>query len=140
MLTIALTPPGLYITVAVIVVLATLIWWQRRPIKRFLRSLRVTEIVLGPVKLGQKEKADEKPGKPGVRLKGDFWGARVERVAGRDIVQGEAGPRPGGETPGVELEGKFSQAEVRALAGRDLIKGRQPPSPEPSPGKEAADG
>ena len=120
MLTIALTPPGLYVTIAFIVVLTTLIWWKQRPIRRFLGRLRVTEIALGPVKLGRKEKADEKLGKPGVRLKGDFRGARVERVAGRDIVQGEAGPRPKGETPGVELEGKFGQAEVRDLAGRDL--------------------
>ena len=78
------------------------------------------EIGLGPVKLGPEEKVGEKPGQSGVRLKGDFRAARVERVAGRDIVQGEAGPRPKGETPGVELEGKFGQAEVRDLAGRDL--------------------
>ena len=140
MLTVALTPPGLYITVAIIVVLATLIWWQRRPIKRFLRSLEVKEIGLGPVKLGQKEKAGEKPGKAGVRLKGDFRGARVERVAGRDIVQGEAGPRQGGKTPGVELEGKFGRAEVRDLAGRDRIEGQRPSSPEPPTREEATDG
>ena len=140
MVTIALTPPGLYITIAVIVVLTTLIWWQRRPIRRFLRSLRVTEIVLGPVKLGQKEKAGEKPSQPGVHLKGDFRGARVERVAGRDIVQGEAGPRPRGETPGVELEGKFGQAEVRDVAGRDWIEGQRPSSPKPPTGEEATDG
>lgn len=140
MLTIALTPPGLYVTLAVIVVLATLIWWQRRPIRRFLRSLRVTEIALGPVKLGQKERADAKSGQPGVRMKGDFRGARVERVAGRDIVQGEADPRPGGKTPGVELEGKFGQAEVRDLAGRDRIEGQRPSSPEPPTREEATDG
>lgn len=140
MLTIALTPPGLYVTVAVIVVLATLIWWQRRPIRRFLRRLRVKEISLGPVTLEQREKAGEKPGKPGVHLKGDFRGARVEGVAGRDIVRGEAGPRPGGKTPGVELEGKFGQAEVRDVAGRDRIEGQRPSSLEPPTKEEATDG
>lgn len=140
MLTIALTPPGLYVTIAVIVVLATLIWWQRRPIKRFLGSLRVKEIGLGPVKLGPEEKTGEEPGQPGVRMKGDFRGARVERVAGRDIVQGETGPRPGGKTPGVELEGKFGQAEVRDVAGRDRIEGQRPSSPEPPTREEATDG
>ena len=139
MLTIALTPPGLYVTLAVIVVLATLIWWQRRPIRRFLRSLRVKEIGLGPVKLEPEEKTGEKPGQSGVRLKGDFRGARVERVAGRDIVQGETGPRLGGKTPGVELEGKFGQAEVRDLAGRDRIEGQRPPDLEPPSREEVID-
>lgn len=135
MLTIALTPPGLYLTIAVIVVLTTLIWWRRRPIKRFLRSLRLTEIALGPVKLGREEKPSEKPGQAGVRLKGDFRGARVKGIAGRDIVHGATGPRRGGQTPGVELEGKFGQAEVRDLAGRDRIEGRHPPG-----GEEDTDG
>ncbi|TEU11014.1 MAG: hypothetical protein E3J21_24710 [Anaerolineales bacterium] len=139
MLTMALTPPGLYITVAVIVVLATLIWWQRRPIRRFLGHLRVTEIALGPVKLGPEEKASEKPGQPGVHLKGDFQGARVERIAGRDIVRGETGPRTKGGTPGVELEGKFGQAEVRDLAGRDWIEGQRPPDLEPPSREEVTD-
>jgi len=53
MLTMALTPLGLYVTITVILVLTTLVWWQRQPIKRFLRSLCLTEISLGPVKLGR---------------------------------------------------------------------------------------
>lgn len=49
MLEIAFTPPGLWVTLAVVVVLAVLIFWKREPIRRWLRRFRVKEVQVGPV-------------------------------------------------------------------------------------------
>jgi hypothetical protein len=53
----------------------------------------------------------------------DFTGAKISRVAGRDIVKGEARPGKGGSTPGVDFgkKGKFNRAEIEDIAGRDFI-------------------
>jgi hypothetical protein len=117
MLRIALTPPGLYVTTAVIIVLATLIYWKRKPIKKWLRGLRVKEIKVGPVTLEHKKRAKQqkepKPTKPrratpprGVERNVMFW-SRIRAsvrgwvarnwMFGSEIEQTEAGRSAGEE-------------------------------------------
>ncbi len=55
---------------------------------------------------------------------GDFTGASIRGVAGRDIRRGSTAKAPGGKTPGVDFgkKGKFGDAEIEDIAGRDLVE------------------
>lgn len=64
MLEFAFTPPGLWITLAVILILSLLIFWKREPIKRWSRRFRVKEVSVGPVTLEVEPTPPEKPFPP----------------------------------------------------------------------------
>ena len=66
-----LSPAGIDVTVTVIIVIATLIYWKREPIKRWLGRQQVEELELsaGPLKGKGEEKQPASP--PGRR--GAFW-------------------------------------------------------------------
>jgi hypothetical protein len=125
--------PGLVVIAVLIVLIATLIYWKREPIKKWLGRQKVEEVELGAGPLKVKLKGEEKPkeaARPaaGVDLgKGsDFTGARISGVAGRDIRRGAAAAQtPRGDAPGVDFgeKGKFTDAEIEDVAGRDLVEG-----------------
>ena len=57
----ALTPPGLWVTLTVIAVASVLIYWKRKPIKRWLRRWRIKELSIGPVKLEVEPEPEPSP-------------------------------------------------------------------------------
>ncbi len=128
------SPWGIGIVVVVIVVIASFIFWKRAAIKKWFRSRKVgaVEVGLGPVKvtLAEKDKPQRKTerSRAGVHFGegGDFRGAKVKGVAGRDIRKGDAAAAKsaGGKTPGVDFgkKGKFDKAEIEDVAGRDLVE------------------
>ncbi len=85
------SPTGIVIIAALIVVIASLIYWKRKPIKKWLASRKVgVTIKAGPVEvsLADKDKPEKAAGAPaGVDFGqgGDFTGATIRGVAGRDI-------------------------------------------------------
>jgi hypothetical protein len=125
------SPSGIAIIAVLIVVIASLIYWQRKPIKRWLGRQEVAEVELGagPVKVTLKEKkeAESPASSAGVDFGegSDFTGATLRGVAGRDIRRGSAAAEsPGGKTPGVDFgkRGKFVDAEIEDVAGRDIVE------------------
>jgi len=126
------SPTGIAVIAVVIVVIASLIYWKRKPIKKWLASRKVgVTIKAGPVEvsLADKEKPEKAAGAPaGVDFGqgGDFSGATIRGVAGRDIRRGPAAAEesPGGKTPGVSFgkKGKFREAEIEDVAGRDIVE------------------
>jgi hypothetical protein len=81
------------------------------------------------VSLADKEKPEKAAGAPaGVDFGegGDFSGATIRGVAGRDIRRGPAAAEesPGGKTPGVDFgkKGQFGEAEIEDVAGRDIVE------------------
>jgi hypothetical protein len=126
-----LSPPGIAIIAVIVVALTSLIYWKRKPIKKWLRSRKVgVKIKAGPLEVSLDDK--EKPGAAGGTRAGvdfgkgsDFTGARITGVAGRDIRRGAAAAEsPGGKTPGVDFgeKGKFTGAEIEDVAGRDVVE------------------
>jgi len=126
------SPTGIVIIAVLIVVIASLIYWKRKPIKKWLASRKVgVTIKAGPVEvsLADKEKPEKAAGAPaGVDFGqgSDFSGATIRGVAGRDIRRGSAAAEksPGGKTPGVSFgkRGKFRDAEIEDIAGHDIVE------------------
>jgi hypothetical protein len=121
------SPSGITVVAVLIVVMASLIYWKREPIKKWLRGWRMDEVELGagPAKAKWKRKGEAKDASPSAGVDfgegGDFTGASI-RAAGRDIRRSSAATEsPEGEAPGVNFgkEGKFRDAEIEA-AGRDI--------------------
>ena len=101
------SPTGIVIIAALIVVIASLIYWKRKPIKKWFAKKQVgVTIKAGPVEvsLADKEKPKKAAGAPaGVDFGegSDFSGAIIRGVAGRDIRRGSAAAEsPGGKAPG----------------------------------------
>jgi len=126
-----LSPLGIGVIAVLVIVIASLIYWQRKPIKRWLRRQQVDEVELGAgplkVKLKGKERPESSTASAGVDFGegGDFTGATIRGVAGRDIRRGSAAAEsPGGKTSGVDFgkEGKFRDAEIEDVAGRDIVE------------------
>jgi len=123
-----LSPTGIAVIV-VLVVLAALIYWQRKAIQGWLGRQQVDEVELGAGPLKVKLKGKKQPPAPspsaGVDFGegGDFSGATLRGVAGRDIRRGAA-ESPGGKAPGVDFgeKGKFRDAEIEDVAGRDIVE------------------
>jgi hypothetical protein len=122
-----LTPPGLYYLIGFIIFLSLLVYWQREAIKRELRRWRGKEISIGPLKLERQRKEKQSSrSKPAAGVHfgegSDFTGAKIKRVAGRDIRQGAPQSASGGVIPGVDFgkKGKFANTEIEDIAGRDL--------------------
>jgi len=126
-----LSPVGIGVIAVLIVVIATLIYRKREPIKRWLRRQEVDEVEIGAglvkVKLKGKKKPEPPSSSAGVDFGegGDFTGATIRGVAGRDIRRGAAAAEsPGGKTPGVDFgkKGQFRDAEIEDVAGRDIVE------------------
>jgi len=127
-----LSTPGIIAIAALIVVIASLIYWKRKPIKKWLASRKVgVTIKAGPleVSLADKEKPEKTAGAPaGVDFGqgSDFTGATLRGLAGRDIRRGPAAAEesPGGQPPGVSFgqKGKFRDARIEDIAGRDIVE------------------
>lgn len=122
-----LTPPGLYILIAFIIIISVIVYWKREPIKRELRRWRGKEVTVGPVKFerqNQENQVDSNTPKTGVDFgqENDFSGAKIKNVAGRDIRTGESKSSRTGATPGVDFgeKSKFKNTEIEDIAGRDL--------------------
>lgn len=124
-----LSPVGIGVIIVCIVAIASLIYWKRKPIKKWLESRKVdVTLKAGPVEVGLSEK--EKPNKEEPRAGVDFGensnftGAVVDTVAGRDIRHGTTTEPPKGKTPGVRFgkKGEFSEAEITNVAGRDVVE------------------
>ncbi len=127
-----LSPLGIGLIAALIVIIASLIYWKREPIKKWFSGRKVSvKFSVGPVEVSLDDK--EKPKKPGSAPAGvsfgegnDFSGAAIRGVAGRDIRRGSAAAQspPGGKTPGVDFgkKGKFGDAEIEDVAGRDIVE------------------
>jgi hypothetical protein len=125
------SPTGIVIIAALIVVIASLIYWRRKPIKKWFAKKQVdVTIKAGPVEVSLADK--EKPKKAAGATAGvdfgegsDFSGAIIRGVAGRDIRRGSAAAEsPGGKAPGVDFgkKGKFGEAEIEDVAGRDIVE------------------
>jgi hypothetical protein len=127
-----LSPIGIAVIAIVIVAITSLIYWKRKPIKKWLRGWKVDEVEIGggPAKAKLKRKEDKKQqSRPSAGVSfgegNDFTGAKISGVAGRDIWRGEAAVEaPGGKTPGVDFgkKGKFTEAEIEDVAGRDIVE------------------
>ena len=126
-----LSPLGIGVIAVLIVVIASLIYWKRKPIKRWLRRQEVDEVELGagPVKVKFTDKKRAERASSSARMDfgegGDFTGATIRGVAGRDIRRGAAAAEsPGGKAPGVDFgkKGKFGEAEIEDVAGRDIVE------------------
>jgi len=125
------SPVGIGVIVILIVAIASLIYWKRKPIKKWLRGWKVDELEVGTgpakAKLKRKGKKKKTSSPPGVDFGegSDFTGAKVSGVAGRDIRRGSAASESsGGKTPGVDFgeKGKFRDAEIEDVAGRDILE------------------
>ena len=125
-----LSPLVIGVIVVLIVLIASLIYWKRKPIKKWLRRQEVDEVELGAgpvkVKLKGKQKPEPPPSSPGVSFGegNDFTGSTIRTVAGRDIRRGAAAAKsPGGKAPGVDFgkRGKFGETEIEEIAGRDIV-------------------
>ena len=125
------SPSGIAVIAVLIVVITSLIYWQRKPIKRWLRRQEVAEIELiaGPVKVKLKGKKRPEPSSASAGVDfgrgSDFTGATIRSVVGRDIRRGfAAAESPGGKAPGVDFgkKGKFGDAEIEDMAGRDIVE------------------
>ena len=126
-----LSPLGIGVIAVLVIVIASLIYWQRKPIKKWLRRQTVDEVELGTgplkVKLKGKKQPEASSSSAGVDFGegGDFTGATIRGVAGRDIRRGSAAAEsPGGKAPGVNFgkKGKFGDAEIEDVAGRDIVE------------------
>ena len=127
-----LPPSGIGIIAALIVVIASLIYWKRKSIKKWLASRKVgVTIKAGPleVRLYEQEpkpkKAVSAPAGVDFGEGSDFSGATIRGVAGRDIRRGQAAAEsPGGKAPGVDFgkKGQFGEAEIEDVAGRDIVE------------------
>jgi hypothetical protein len=129
-----LSPTGIAVIAISIVVITSLIYWKRKPIKKWLRGWKVDEVEVsaGPAKAKLKRKEDKKQSARSRPSAGvsfgegtDFTGAKISGVAGRDIRRGEAAvDAPGGKTPGVDFgkKGEFVEAEIEDVAGRDIVE------------------
>ena len=126
-----LSPVGIGVIVVFIVLIASLIYWKRKPLKKWFAGRKVgVKIKAGPVEVSLDEK--DKPKATGGARAGvsfgtgnDFTGARITGVAGRDIRRGSAAAgSPGGQTPGVDFgeKGKFRDAQIEDIAGCDLAE------------------
>jgi len=125
------SPSGIAIIAAVIVVMASLIYWKREPVKKWFASRKVSlKIKAGPVEVGidEKEKPKKGMGAPaGVDFGegSDFTGATIRGVAGRDIRRGPADAQsPGGKVPGVDFgkKGRLRDTDIEDVAGRDIVE------------------
>jgi hypothetical protein len=125
------SPVGIAAVAILIIVITSLIYWKREPIKKWLSRQRVDEIEVGAgplkVKLKDKEKTEPTSAPAGVNFGegSDFSGATISGVAGRDIRRGSAATEsPGGKTPGVDFgkEGRYRDAEIEDVAGRDIVE------------------
>ena len=126
-----LSPVGIGVIVVFIVLIASLIYWKRKPLKKWFAGRKVgVKIKAGPVEVSLDEK-DEPPAAAHARAGvsfgtgNDFTGARITGVAGRDIRRGSAAAEsPGGQTPGVDFgeKGKFRDAQIEDIAGRDVVE------------------
>jgi hypothetical protein len=125
-----LSPWGIGIVSVVILVLTTLVYRKREPIKKWFKRKEVSELEIGvgPIKakLTDKKKKPESEDSPRAGVSfgegNDFTGAKIKDVAGRDNLQGTtAKSTTGGATPGVDFgkKGKFINAEIEDIAGRD---------------------
>jgi len=125
-----LSPAGLAVLAVVVLVTVALIYWKRKSIIKWFHRQKISEIELGSgpvkIKLKSKERPKPTPSSPtGVDFGegGDFTGARIHDMAGRDIRRGSAAAEsPGGRSPGVRFgkKGQFRDAEIENVAGRDL--------------------
>jgi hypothetical protein len=126
-----LSPVGIGVVAALIVVIASLIYWKRKPLKKWFAGRKVgVKIKAGPVEVSLDEK--DKPKEVGGARAGvtfgegnDFTGARIAGVAGRDIRRGSAAAgSPGGRTPGVDFgeKNKFPGVQIEDVAGCDLAE------------------
>ena len=94
------SPLGIGIIVVLIVVIASLMYWKRKPIKRWLRRQEVDEVELGigpvKVKLKDKKKAEQTSPSAGVDFGegSDFTGATIRTVAGRESLTGYSTVQP----------------------------------------------
>lgn len=57
----------------------------------------------------------------GVVIKGIYTNSTINRVAGRDIVEGKSVSKPEGDTPGVTIDGEFRNSDLTDIAGRDNV-------------------
>jgi len=124
-----LTPPHLYYLIGLVVVVSLLLYWKREDVKQELRRWRAKKMSVGPITFERQNKPPKKKSttsKPGVRFggKGNFSGAKINGVAGRDIVRGGSSALGGGQTtPGVDFgDAIFKEAEIKNVAGRDVIE------------------
>ena len=125
------SPLGIVILVVLTIVVASLIYWKRKPIKKWFAGRKVgVKVKAGPleVSLDEKDKPKKAAAAPaGVSFGegGDFTGAKISGVAGRDIRRGSAAAKPpGGKAPGVGFgkKAKFRDAEITDVAGRDIVE------------------
>ena len=127
------SPTGFAIIAVLIVLIASLIYWKRKPIKKWLASRKVgVTIKAGPVEVSLAEpepkpkKAADVPAGVDFGEGSDFTGATIRGVAGRDIRRGSVAAEepPGGKAPGVDFgkKGKFRDAEIEDVAGRDIVE------------------
>jgi len=122
---------GIGVIVVLIVLIASLIYWKLKPIKKWFAGRKVgLKLKAGPVEVSLDEK-DKPKATGGVRAgvtfgKGnDFTGARITGVAGRNIRRGSAAAEsPGGPTPGVDFgqKNKFPGVQIEDVAGCDLAE------------------
>ena len=126
-----LSPVGIGVIVVFIVLIASLIYWKRKPLKKWFASRKVgVTLKAGPVEVSLDEK--DKPKATGRARAGvsfgtgnDFTGARITGVAGRDIRRGSAAAgSPGGQTPGVDFgeKNKFPGVQIEDITGCDLAE------------------
>ena len=125
------SPTGIAIMAVLIVVMASLIYWKRKAIKKWLASRKAgVTLKAGPVEISltdreEPTKAADVPAGVDFGEGGDFSGATIRGVAGRDIRRGSAAAEsPGGKAPGVDFgkKGKFGEAEIEDVAGRDIVE------------------
>ena len=127
-----LSPVGIAVIAVLIIAIASLIYWKRKPIQSWLSRQKVEEVEIGAgpvkVKLKDKGKAKSPPSSAGVSFGegADLSGAKIRRMAGRDIRHGAGAVQsPEGQAPGVDFgkDAKLRNAEIEDVAGRDVVEG-----------------
>ena len=125
-----LSPVGIGVSVVLIAAIVSVTCWQRKPIWKWLSRWWLDEVEVGggPIKAKFRRKREEKgSSSAGVSFgeEGDYSGAKISGVAGRDIRRGSnAAQSADGKSPGVDFGTgtKLRDAEVEDVAGRDIVE------------------
>lgn len=124
MLELLLKPPGLYLFIAIVLILGTFVYWKRDWIKK---NFRIKEIGLGPVTVEAKEQD-----KPNQQMKqGVSFGEENEfgQATIKDVVGGSRSTQPSSSKVKSSVDfgsdNVFTGAEIENITGGDVIEGKK---------------
>jgi hypothetical protein len=120
-----LSPPYVYLVIALVVVAIVLVRWKGKALVREVRRWRLSELIVGPLKFARRAKSDgaKNASARGVEIGtgARFRGVSIKRVTGRDSGVHASGTSDESAVPGVRIgdHGVFEDTEIEDISGRD---------------------